>query len=193
MASLLCRDPSRSVVDSRVFMPKRTTASARLLDPETFHHHHSLNAMVIADLPQDELICRLLKTQQELVDLTGDLCSRLQSLADQPSKQINITIKQSAPKNCRLTSRKDLRNHCRALRYDLAQHFKGNTLSASELFYFFEQKVELLPKDLEPRSQTRTQPRWQDNLLQAISIQLLDPDFPIKRVPGKRNVFKIEI
>jgi hypothetical protein len=112
---------------------------------------------------------------------------------EQQSKQINIAIKRPAPKSSSLTKRKDLRDHCVALKYDLAQHFKGATFPAVELFLFFEQRVELLPKDLEPRSQAKNQPRWKDNLLQAISIQLLDPSFPIKRVPGRRNVFKIEI
>jgi hypothetical protein len=112
---------------------------------------------------------------------------------EQQSKQINIAIKRPAPKGSSLTTRQDLRNHCVALKYDLAQHFKGNTFPAVKLFLFFEQKVEFLPNDLKPRSKARNQPKWQDNLLQAISIQLLDPAFPIKRVPGRRNVFKIEI
>jgi hypothetical protein len=112
---------------------------------------------------------------------------------EQQEKQINIAIKRPAPKHSSYTTRENLRNHCKAIKYDLAEYFNGNTFSASELFWIFEQKVELLPGDLEIRSKTRTQPKWQDNLLQAISIQLLEPDFPIKRVPGRRNVFKIEI
>jgi len=84
MASLLCRDPSRSVVDSGVFMPKRATASARLLDPEPFHlYHHSLNTMEITELRQAELLRRLLHTQQELAALTEELCSRLHSFGNQ--------------------------------------------------------------------------------------------------------------